>query len=208
MGEPAFLSEEVPTGRGRGAGGAGCTAEVWSSPLPPPRAVSEQSGARPGDRGVLRLWQEWGPVGAAGEGRSGGASWRSPGQAADPCLSFQKSIRPQVVTTFELPGCYDMWTVIAPVRKEQVRAARLATYSQRCWPAPGLWRAPMAAGPGTRLCAAQVVWAGLGIPALFCLHRRRPSRGRARSQSLVPPKPRMTGGDTGSSFSAGKTLPW
>ncbi|KAK1331791.1 hypothetical protein QTO34_007467 [Cnephaeus nilssonii] len=32
---------------------------------------------------------------------------------------LQKSIRPQVVTTFELPGCYDMWTVVAPVRKEQ-----------------------------------------------------------------------------------------
>uniref|UniRef100_A0A2K6AD35 Cleavage and polyadenylation specificity factor subunit 1 n=1 Tax=Mandrillus leucophaeus TaxID=9568 RepID=A0A2K6AD35_MANLE len=32
---------------------------------------------------------------------------------------LQKSIRPQVVTTFELPGCYDMWTVIAPVRKEE-----------------------------------------------------------------------------------------
>ncbi|XP_072266682.1 cleavage and polyadenylation specificity factor subunit 1 [Pyxicephalus adspersus] len=26
---------------------------------------------------------------------------------------LQKSIRPQVVTTFELPGCHDMWTVIA-----------------------------------------------------------------------------------------------
>lgn len=38
--------------------------------------------------------------------------------------SFQKSIRPQVVTTFELPGCYDMWTVIAPVRKEQVCLAQ------------------------------------------------------------------------------------
>lgn len=25
-----------------------------------------------------------------------------------------------MVTTFELPGCYDMWTVIAPVRKEEV----------------------------------------------------------------------------------------
>ena len=25
---------------------------------------------------------------------------------------FQRSIRPQVVTTFELPGCFDMWTVI------------------------------------------------------------------------------------------------
>lgn len=38
---------------------------------------------------------------------------------------FQKSIRPQVVTTFELPGCYDMWTVIAPVRKEEVDEAGL-----------------------------------------------------------------------------------
>ncbi|XP_023931604.1 cleavage and polyadenylation specificity factor subunit 1-like [Lingula anatina] len=27
---------------------------------------------------------------------------------------LQRSIRPQVVTTFELPGCYDMWTVIGP----------------------------------------------------------------------------------------------
>ncbi|XP_074995638.1 cleavage and polyadenylation specificity factor subunit 1-like, partial [Calonectris borealis] len=32
---------------------------------------------------------------------------------------LQKSIRPQVVTTFELPGCYDMWTVIAPQKKEE-----------------------------------------------------------------------------------------
>ncbi|NWY08125.1 CPSF1 factor, partial [Nothoprocta ornata] len=32
---------------------------------------------------------------------------------------LQKSIRPQVVTTFELPGCYDMWTVVAPHKKEQ-----------------------------------------------------------------------------------------
>ncbi|XP_048338213.1 cleavage and polyadenylation specificity factor subunit 1-like, partial [Sphaerodactylus townsendi] len=32
----------------------------------------------------------------------------------------QKSIRPQVVTTFELPGCYDMWTVISPQKKEEV----------------------------------------------------------------------------------------
>nr|XP_016853430.1 PREDICTED: cleavage and polyadenylation specificity factor subunit 1 [Anolis carolinensis] len=31
---------------------------------------------------------------------------------------LQKSIRPQVVTTFELPGCYDMWTVIAPQKAE------------------------------------------------------------------------------------------
>ncbi|KAJ6661478.1 hypothetical protein lerEdw1_014387 [Lerista edwardsae] len=32
---------------------------------------------------------------------------------------LQKSIRPQVVTTFELPGCYDMWTVISPQKTEE-----------------------------------------------------------------------------------------
>ncbi|KAM8967424.1 cleavage and polyadenylation specificity factor subunit 1 isoform 2-T2 [Pelodytes ibericus] len=32
---------------------------------------------------------------------------------------LQKSIRPQVVTTFELPGCHDMWTVIASHKKEE-----------------------------------------------------------------------------------------
>ncbi|KAG8134060.1 putative Cleavage and polyadenylation specificity factor subunit 1 isoform 2 protein [Naja naja] len=32
---------------------------------------------------------------------------------------LQKSIRPQVVTTFELPGCYDMWTVISPRKTEE-----------------------------------------------------------------------------------------
>uniref|UniRef100_A0A669D3H9 Cleavage and polyadenylation specificity factor subunit 1 n=1 Tax=Oreochromis niloticus TaxID=8128 RepID=A0A669D3H9_ORENI len=31
-----------------------------------------------------------------------------------------KSIRPQVVTTFELPGCHDMWTVISSDDKEEV----------------------------------------------------------------------------------------
>ena len=25
---------------------------------------------------------------------------------------LQRSVRPQVVTTFELPGCQDMWTVV------------------------------------------------------------------------------------------------
>ncbi|XP_075705549.1 cleavage and polyadenylation specificity factor subunit 1, partial [Rhinoderma darwinii] len=30
---------------------------------------------------------------------------------------LQKSIRPQVVTTFELPGCHDMWTVISSHKK-------------------------------------------------------------------------------------------
>ncbi|XP_028316655.1 cleavage and polyadenylation specificity factor subunit 1 [Gouania willdenowi] len=32
---------------------------------------------------------------------------------------LQRSIRPQVVTTFELPGCHDMWTVIANEVKEE-----------------------------------------------------------------------------------------
>lgn len=166
---PSSLKRCPPGQGGTGQGGAGCTAEVRPSPPPLPRAVSEQSRARPGDRGVLRLWQERGPVGAAGEGRRGGASWLGPGWAADPRLSFQKSIRPQVVTTFELPGCYDMWTVIAPVRKEQVSAPRLATPSRRCWPAPGLWRVPR--GRGARdlaLCHSGLLltWRGLGWESL------------------------------------------
>uniref|UniRef100_A0AAX7SZQ9 Cleavage and polyadenylation specificity factor subunit 1 n=1 Tax=Astatotilapia calliptera TaxID=8154 RepID=A0AAX7SZQ9_ASTCA len=33
---------------------------------------------------------------------------------------LQRSIRPQVVTTFELPGCHDMWTVISSDDKEEV----------------------------------------------------------------------------------------
>uniref|UniRef100_A0A8C7IBT0 Cleavage and polyadenylation specificity factor subunit 1 n=1 Tax=Oncorhynchus kisutch TaxID=8019 RepID=A0A8C7IBT0_ONCKI len=32
---------------------------------------------------------------------------------------LQRSIRPQVVTTFELPGCHDMWTVIPNEMKEK-----------------------------------------------------------------------------------------
>uniref|UniRef100_A0A8C3AK34 Cleavage and polyadenylation specificity factor subunit 1 n=1 Tax=Cyclopterus lumpus TaxID=8103 RepID=A0A8C3AK34_CYCLU len=35
---------------------------------------------------------------------------------------LQRSIRPQVVTTFELPGCHDMWTVISNEEKEEVAA--------------------------------------------------------------------------------------
>ena len=77
------------------------------------------------------------------------------------------------------------------------------------WPVAGAQgpRGPGSSSVPLRL-AAQAAWAGPGIPALFCLHRRRPSRGKARSQSLVLLRPRMTGGDTGSSFLAGKTLPW
>ncbi|XP_053571965.1 cleavage and polyadenylation specificity factor subunit 1 [Bombina bombina] len=32
---------------------------------------------------------------------------------------LQKSIRPQVVTTFELPGCHDMWTVVSSGKKDE-----------------------------------------------------------------------------------------
>ncbi|XP_008551779.2 cleavage and polyadenylation specificity factor subunit 1 [Microplitis demolitor] len=32
---------------------------------------------------------------------------------------LQRSIRPQVITTFELPGCRDMWTVISPSSYDQ-----------------------------------------------------------------------------------------
>uniref|UniRef100_A0A3Q2YAZ5 Cleavage and polyadenylation specificity factor subunit 1 n=1 Tax=Hippocampus comes TaxID=109280 RepID=A0A3Q2YAZ5_HIPCM len=32
---------------------------------------------------------------------------------------LQRSIRPQVVTTFELPGCHDMWTVVSSEVKEK-----------------------------------------------------------------------------------------
>ena len=34
------------------------------------------------------------------------------------CL-LQKTVRPQVVTTFELPGCQDMWTVFSGQGKQE-----------------------------------------------------------------------------------------
>uniref|UniRef100_G3P1Y1 Cleavage and polyadenylation specificity factor subunit 1 n=1 Tax=Gasterosteus aculeatus TaxID=69293 RepID=G3P1Y1_GASAC len=37
---------------------------------------------------------------------------------------LQRSIRPQVVTTFELPGCHDMWTVISNEVKKDPNAAK------------------------------------------------------------------------------------
>uniref|UniRef100_A0A8C6XT74 Cleavage and polyadenylation specific factor 1 n=1 Tax=Naja naja TaxID=35670 RepID=A0A8C6XT74_NAJNA len=48
-------------------------------------------------------------------------TWMPPweGEGRLPLPSLQKSIRPQVVTTFELPGCYDMWTVISPRKTEE-----------------------------------------------------------------------------------------
>lgn len=33
-------------------------------------------------------------------------------------IFLQRTIRPQVVTTFELPGCRDMWTVVGPEKKK------------------------------------------------------------------------------------------
>ncbi|KAM3858249.1 cleavage and polyadenylation specificity factor subunit 1 [Diretmus argenteus] len=37
---------------------------------------------------------------------------------------LQRSIRPQVVTTFELPGCHDMWTVISSEVKEDKKGEK------------------------------------------------------------------------------------
>lgn len=64
-----------------------------------------------------------------------GQGWQIPGKTDWLSLTltltpFQKSIRPQVVTTFELPGCYDMWTVIAPVRKEEEETPKAESTEQ------------------------------------------------------------------------------
>ncbi|ELK11750.1 Cleavage and polyadenylation specificity factor subunit 1 [Pteropus alecto] len=93
MGEPAFLSEEVPVWEVQGGGGVECTVGLW----PHPSLAQFQNSPEPDLEIVM----------CSGYGKNGALS------------VLQKSIRPQVVTTFELPGCYDMWTVIAPVRKEQ-----------------------------------------------------------------------------------------
>uniref|UniRef100_A0A1A8MHN9 Cleavage and polyadenylation specificity factor subunit 1 n=3 Tax=Nothobranchius pienaari TaxID=704102 RepID=A0A1A8MHN9_9TELE len=37
---------------------------------------------------------------------------------------LQRSIRPQVVTTFELPGCHDMWTVVSSEVKEDKKVSK------------------------------------------------------------------------------------
>ena len=37
----------------------------------------------------------------------------------DPPFILQRSIRPQVVTTFELPSCVNMWTVTGPPSADQ-----------------------------------------------------------------------------------------
>lgn len=82
---------------------------------------------------MFRLREKRGPVCVAG---MCGQGWQIPGKTDWLSLTltltpFQKSIRPQVVTTFELPGCYDMWTVIAPVRKEEVDEAGLRRKPRR-----------------------------------------------------------------------------
>ncbi|XP_046690557.1 cleavage and polyadenylation specificity factor subunit 1 [Silurus meridionalis] len=43
---------------------------------------------------------------------------------------LQRSIRPQVVTTFELPGCHDMWTVISNEEKTEQPPAEGESESQ------------------------------------------------------------------------------
>ncbi|XP_047663754.1 cleavage and polyadenylation specificity factor subunit 1 isoform X2 [Tachysurus fulvidraco] len=43
---------------------------------------------------------------------------------------LQRSIRPQVVTTFELPGCHDMWTVISNEEKAEQAPAEDESESQ------------------------------------------------------------------------------
>ncbi|NXN15114.1 CPSF1 factor, partial [Indicator maculatus] len=49
---------------------------------------------------------------------------------------LQRSIRPQVVTTFELPGCYDMWTVIAGGKKDKATGGDKGDKDSPVPPAP------------------------------------------------------------------------
>lgn len=122
---------------------------------------------------LSRIWRSWcapatGRMGPCPSyryvGAGAAASWRDLGELI-PALSLQKSIRPQVVTTFELPGCYDMWTVIAPARKEQVGRPLAGLEGPSGAGDPGLpstWTQPEragglgAVGPRTGLC-----WAAL-----------------------------------------------
>lgn len=120
----------------------------------------------------------------------GRPGWGLMGTWVDRCtpLSFQKSIRPQVVTTFELPGCYDMWTVVAPVRKEQVRAPQAARRPRGATGAVFVRRR----GRGLRqaqLCRSQrmrqnLLWLGRGAAP--------PAPGWVVRCALCPP---ITGGD-------------
>uniref|UniRef100_G1RI66 Cleavage and polyadenylation specific factor 1 n=1 Tax=Nomascus leucogenys TaxID=61853 RepID=G1RI66_NOMLE len=79
-----------------------------------PPSKKKRVDATVGWSGEGQVTQGWSGEGQVTQGWSGEGQvtqgWSGEGQ---------KSIRPQVVTTFELPGCYDMWTVIAPVRKEE-----------------------------------------------------------------------------------------
>uniref|UniRef100_A0A674EP88 Cleavage and polyadenylation specific factor 1 n=1 Tax=Salmo trutta TaxID=8032 RepID=A0A674EP88_SALTR len=49
---------------------------------------------------------------------------------------LQRSIRPQVVTTFELPGCHDMWTVISNEVKEKGEGETPEEEEEKTEPAP------------------------------------------------------------------------
>ncbi|XP_065687015.2 cleavage and polyadenylation specificity factor subunit 1 [Patagioenas fasciata] len=49
---------------------------------------------------------------------------------------LQRSVRPQVVTTFELPGCHDMWTVIAPQRRDEASDAAPGEDGEKEAPSP------------------------------------------------------------------------
>lgn len=141
-------------------------------------------------------------------GGRGGASWRARVRLPTPLVSFQKSIRPQVVTTFELPGCYDMWTVIAPVRKEQVgapqvgeawavRGPRAAAHLARVWvaqrpPVPAL-ALPICSsgGLGHGLALARRsghLGLGGGIPALRLPSQEESTKGEGAEQEPSAPE--------------------
>ena len=47
---------------------------------------------------------------------------------------LQRSIRPQIVTTFELPDCQDMWTLVGPpdLTKSVEEDKTVSTVSDLC----------------------------------------------------------------------------
>lgn len=128
-------------------GGSGLTpgpVQFQNSPEPDLEIVMCSGYGKNGALSVLQV---------CGDGRGRGCLG---GWVMDTPLRPQRSIRPQVVTTFELPGCYDMWTVIAPVRKEQVRGPQAGKGAWVQWPgqqgrAGGFgvrWRGSPALQPG------------------------------------------------------------
>lgn len=95
-----------------------------------------------------------------------------------------------MVTTFELPGCYDMWTVIAPVRKEEVGASPLQGGSGMgpALPSCGL------GGPRSHLRACPH-WTVAPSLLPFGADRRTIPRGRAQSRKPGARKQTMTAVD-------------